>query len=362
MFYHFLYPLKDVFSAFNIFRYITFRAGMSAVTSFLVCVIFGPYIIKKLASLKVCENIRKEECLALYKMQPHKQGTPTMGGLLIVFAISISVLLWADLANSYILISLLSALWLAALGFRDDYIKLAKCRSKGLSGKTKLFWQIVLGGIIGIILFFDGTFSTVLDVPFFKKVVIDLGFFYIFFIILVIVATSNAVNITDGLDGLAIGTVTMVTICYFILSYIVGHAVFSKYLLISHIPQAAELTVFCAAILGAALGFLWFNCHPANIFMGDTGSLALGGMIGTIAILTKKELLLIFVGGVFVIEVLSVIIQVIWFKSTGKRIFKMSPLHHHFQMLGWKESKIIIRFWIVSIIFLIFALITLKLR
>lgn len=335
---------------------------MSIVSSFLICVIFGPYLIKKLTLLKVGENIRKEECLALYNMQPHKQGTPTMGGLLIISSIVISVFLWADLSNKYILLCLISSLWLGLLGFRDDYLKLVKKRSKGISAKAKLFWQALLGLVIGIILFSSEDFSTIVDIPFLKRLVWDLGVFYIFFIMVVISASSNAVNITDGLDGLAIGLVMMVALAYAVLSYITGHAVFSGYLFIPHIPQAAELTVFCAAIFGASLGFLWFNCYPANIIMGDTGSLALGGMLGTIAILTKKELLLGLVGGIFVIEVVSVILQVISFKLTGRRIFKMSPLHHHFQMQGWNESKIIIRFWILGIIFIIFTLMTLKLR
>lgn len=362
MLYHFLYPLREVFFGFNVFRYVTFRAGMSAVTSFLICIIFGPYIIKKLSSLNISENIRRKECPTLYDIQPQKQGTPTMGGLLIIFSIVISAILWADLSNKYILICLISSLWLAMLGFRDDYLKLVRKSSRGLSVKAKLFWQIWLGLIIGIILFTSGEFSTVLDIPFLKKVVLDLGFFYILLIVLVIVATSNAVNITDGLDGLAIGSVTMVALSYSILSYVTGHFKLSDYLFILHIPQAAELTVFCAAILGASLGFLWFNCYPAGVFMGDTGSLALGGMIGTVAILIKKELLLGLVGGIFVMEAVSVILQVAWFKLTGKRIFKIAPLHHHFQMKGLKESKIIIRFWIIGIIFLIFTLMTLKLR
>ncbi|PIQ88278.1 MAG: phospho-N-acetylmuramoyl-pentapeptide-transferase [Candidatus Omnitrophica bacterium CG11_big_fil_rev_8_21_14_0_20_42_13] len=362
MFYHFLYPLKDIFFGFNIFKYITFRAAMAAFTSFLLCVILGPFFIKKLTLLKVGENIRKDECIKLYNMQPHKQGTPTMGGLFIIASIVISVSLWADFTNGYILICLVSALWLGLLGFKDDYRKLVNKSSKGLSAKSKLFWQSLLGLAIGVILFNDEKFSTILDIPFLKEIALDLGIFYVVFTVIVIMASSNAVNITDGLDGLAIGLVIMVVVSYSILSYVTGHAVFSKYLLIPYMPEAAELTVFCSAIFGASLGFLWFNAHPADVFMGDTGSLSLGGMIGTIAILTKKELLLLLVGMVFVIEVLSVMIQVFCFKLTGKRVFKMSPLHHHFQVAGWKESKIIIRFWIIGIILLIFTLMTLKLR
>lgn len=362
MLYYFLYPLRDIFFAFNVFKYITFRAGMSIVTSFLLCLILGPYIIKKLTLLKIGENIRREECLLLYNMQPHKQGTPTMGGILIISAILITVLLWADLSNRYILLCLLSSLWLGLVGFRDDYLKLIKKKSKGLSTCAKLFWQILLGLVIGTVIVNGGEFSTIVDIPFFKRIVLDLGLFYILFIVLVISASSNAVNITDGLDGLATGSVMMVALAFAVLSYVTGHAVFSRYLFIPHVPQAAELTVFCAAIFGASLGFLWFNCYPANIFMGDTGSLSLGGMLGTVAILTKKELLLGLVGGIFVIEVISVIMQVASFKLTGRRIFKMSPLHHHFQMKGLSESKIIIRFWIIGIIFIIFTLVTLKLR
>lgn len=362
MLYHLLYPLSDIFFGFNVFRYITFRAGMAAITSFLLCVIFGPYIIRKLTALKVGENIRKEECPSLYNVQSHKQGTPTMGGIFVIGAIVFAVLLWADLTNEYTLITLAASLWLALLGFRDDYLKLVRKRSKGLSAKAKLFWQVLLGIIVGILVLSKGDFSTVLDIPFLKTLQIDLGIFYILLVVVVITASSNAVNITDGLDGLAIGAVMMVALSFVILSYVSGNMVFSRYLLIPYIPKAAELAIFCSAILGASLGFLWFNCYPANIFMGDTGSLSLGGMIGVIAILIKKELLLGLVGIIFVIEAASVILQVISFKLTGKRIFKMSPLHHHFQMLGWKESKIIIRFWIIGLIFVIFTLMTLKLR
>ncbi|MFH0941330.1 MAG: phospho-N-acetylmuramoyl-pentapeptide-transferase [Candidatus Omnitrophota bacterium] len=363
MLYYFLYSLRDLFSGFNVFKYITFRSAMAAITTFFICIIFGSMIIRKLAQWHICENVRKkDEVAGLYDLHHHKQGTPTMGGLLMVSAIILSTLLWADLTNKYILVSLIAILWLGLVGFADDYIKLKFKRSKGLSAKAKFLGQIILGFAIGTFLYLDPETSTNLDVPFLKNVAFELGVFYIFFVMFVIVGTSNAVNLTDGLDGLATGCLLMVIFSFGIMSYVSGHLRFSQYLLIPYIEGVGELTVFCAAMIGACLGFLWFNCHPASVFMGDVGSLALGGAIGIVAIFIKKELLLGIVGGIFVIEALSVILQVGSFKLRKKRIFRMAPLHHHFQMMGWPESKIIVRFWIVAAILALFTLTTLKLR
>ncbi|MFQ5681402.1 MAG: phospho-N-acetylmuramoyl-pentapeptide-transferase [Candidatus Omnitrophota bacterium] len=362
MLYHLLYSFRDLFFGFNVFRYITVRAGLGAVTAFLFCVIFGPWFIRKLRAGKIGEEAFKPHCGRIYAAQKEKQGKPTMGGVLIIAAIVFAVVLWGDLGSPYILLALLSLLWLGLVGFRDDYLKWSGIAPGGLRAKDKLLWQGLLALVIAGLLFWGGDFSTIVDVPFLKNLAWDIGAFYVLLIILVVVASSNAVNITDGLDGLAIGSVTMVALFYCLLSYVSGHYAFSKYLLIPHIPLAGELTVFCAAVFGASLGFLWFNCYPAEIFMGDTGSLALGGALGTIAVLIKKELLLGIVGMVFVFEAFSVIMQVVGFKLTGRRIFDMAPLHHHFQIRGWNENKIIVRFWIVGIIFIICTLMTLKLR
>ncbi len=363
MFYYIFYPLRDFFSGFNVFKYITFRSAMAAMTTFFICIIFGSRIIKKLAEWKVCENIRKkEEVRGLYDLQHHKQGTPTMGGIMIVGSIILSTLLWADISNKYIIVCLISILWLGIVGFIDDFIKLKCKRSKGLSARAKIVGQLSLGLLVGLFCYLNPDCSTSLSVPFLKNAVINLGLLYILFVVLVIVSSSNAVNLTDGLDGLATGCLLIVSFSYGILSYLSGHLKFSQYLLIPYICGVGELAVFCAAICGACLGFLWFNCHPASVFMGDVGSLALGGAIGLVAIFIEKELLLLVVGGVFVAEALSVILQVASFKTRKKRIFKMAPLHHHFQMMGWPESKIIVRFWIVAVILAVFTLTTLKLR
>lgn len=362
MLYHLLYPLHHLISILNIFRYITFRAGMSAVTSFLVCLVFGPKIIKMLTRLKITENIRKEESAKLYELHSQKQNTPTMGGIIILLAILSSTLLWADIFNKYIILASFGTIWLGITGFIDDYLKQTKKYPKGLTAKAKFASQIILGLILGTILFLSPENSVKLDIPFLKNVSLDLGVFYILLAVLVITGSSNAVNLTDGLDGLAIGSVAMVAITLSILSYVSGNINFSHYLLIPYIPGSGELMVFCASILGASLGFLWFNCYPASIFMGDVGSLALGGALGIVALLIKKELLLGIVGGVFVLEALSVILQVASFRLRKKRIFKIAPLHHHFQFLGWTENKVIVRFWIAGIIFALLTLVTLKVR
>ncbi len=363
MLYYLLYPLKHLFAGFNVFKYITFRSAMAAITTFLLSLLLGSGVIKKLAQLHVCENVRKkDEVHGLYDLHHHKQGTPTMGGILMVASTILATLLWADIKNMYIIISLISIFWLGMVGFADDYIKLKFKRSKGLTARAKFIGQISLGLVVGTVIYLNPNTSTQLDVPFLKNVVIELGIFYIFFVTLVIVGTSNAVNLTDGLDGLATGCLLMVAFSYGIMSYLSGNLRFSQYLLIPYIEGVGELTVFCAAILGACLGFLWFNCYPAAVFMGDVGSLALGGAIGLVAVFIRKELLLAIVGGIFVLEALSVILQVGSFKLRKKRIFKMAPLHHHFQMMGWPESKVIVRFWIVAAILALFTLTTLKLR
>lgn len=362
MFYHFLYPLRDIFFGFNVFKYITFRAAGASVSAFLISIILGPIVVRYLTYLKIGQYVRKEEVPALYDLHKSKQGTPTMGGILILFAILFSTILWSDLSNSYIQLVMLVTFFLGMVGFADDYIKLVKKRSLGLRSMTKLFWQIIISLALGIKVFCDPEISTILDVPFFKNLVINLGILYILWVVLVVVGSSNAVNLTDGLDGLAIGCVIMIALAYTGFSYVAGHSRFSEYLNISYVPGTGELAVFCAALIGAGLGFLWFNSYPATVFMGDTGSLALGGAIGTVAVLIKKELLLLLVGGIFVIEALSVILQVASFRLRGKRIFLMSPLHHHFQLLGWSESKITIRFWIAGAVLALLSLSTLKIR
>ncbi|MDD5355251.1 MAG: phospho-N-acetylmuramoyl-pentapeptide-transferase [Candidatus Omnitrophica bacterium] len=362
MFYNLLYPLSNSISLFNILKYITFRAAMAAVTTFFISLLLGKYIIESLRKFKIQENIRKEGFSQLYNVQNHKQGTPTMGGLLIVISVVFSTLLWADMLNKYIILTLSTFSSLAVLGFVDDYTKLKSLNSKGLSMFTKLVAQLAICLIIGIVLFFDNSISKDLYFPFLKNFVINLGILYIPFVLLVVCGASNAVNFTDGLDGLAVGCTIMTALAFSVLSYITGHAKFSQYLFIPFIPQAGELTVFCSALVGACMGFLWFNCFPASIFMGDVGSLAIGGAIGMVAILIKKEFLLVIVGGIFVIEAVSVIMQIISYRLYKKRIFKMAPLHHHFQISGMPESKIIIRFWIISAILAILTLITLKTR
>jgi phospho-N-acetylmuramoyl-pentapeptide-transferase len=362
MLYILLYPLHGVVSFFNLFRYITFRASMAALTAFSISLVLGPPVIRALKRLKIGENVRKEESTKLYELHSSKQDTPTMGGILILLAIVSSTLLWADLFNHYIGLALFSTVWLGVTGFMDDYLKQVRKKSKGLTATAKFTSQILLGLILGTLLFLMPDSNTRIDVPFLKDVSLQLGALYVLFVILVIAGTSNAVNLTDGLDGLAIGIVIMVSIAFSVLSYVTGNKTLSHYLLVPFINGSGELTVFCASILGAGLGFLWFNCYPASIFMGDVGSLALGGALGTVAILIKKELLLVIVGGIFVVEALSVIIQVVSFRLTKKRVFKCSPLHHHFQFSGWPENKVITRFWILAGLLALLTLVTLKIR
>jgi phospho-N-acetylmuramoyl-pentapeptide-transferase len=335
---------------------------MATITAFLISLILGPIIIKFLQRSKIGENIRKEDSAKLYELHSRKQDTPTMGGILILLAILSATLLWADIFNRYIILVLFSTVWLGITGFIDDYLKHIRKKSKGLTATSKFTSQIILGLVLGIVLFLTPQNSTKIDMPFLKDVSFELGIFYIFFVIIVITGSSNAVNLTDGLDGLAIGIVIMVAVAFSVLSYVSGNIKFSTYLFIPYLKGSGELTVFCASILGAGLGFLWFNCYPASIFMGDVGSLALGGALGTTALLIKKELLLVIVGGIFVLEALSVILQVASFRLTKKRIFRIAPLHHHFQFLGWPETKVIVRFWILAALLSLFTIVTLKIR
>ncbi|MFH1856247.1 MAG: phospho-N-acetylmuramoyl-pentapeptide-transferase [Candidatus Omnitrophota bacterium] len=364
MLYKFLYYLKDVFFGFNVFHYTTFRAVLAAISAFLFTVCLTPFFIRKLSQLRVYQYIRdKSVSEKLYSLHKNKEGTPTMGGIIILSAIIFSVLCWADMANKYIQLSLFCILWLGVVGFADDYLKLVRKRSNGLTVTMKLIGQVVLGLIIGILLYFDNSVSTRMDIPFLKNVVVNLGVFYVFFVMLVIIGSSNAVNITDGLDGLATGCTAIAALTYAVFSYITGHVIFSEYLHIIYVPQAGELSVLCAAIAGAGFGFLWFNCFPASIFMGDTGSLALGGVIGAVAVFIKKELLLVMVGGIFVVEALTVLLQITVYRFCGgKRLFLIAPLHHHFQVKGWAESKVTVRFWLIAILLAILSLSTLKLR
>ncbi len=363
MFYEWIYPLHRLqgFSALNVFRYITFRAAYAAITALVVCFVVGPPMIEWLRRVKLGQKIRAEG------PQAHltKAGTPTMGGLLIVAAIVVPCLLWGNLHSRSLWVALGATVWLAALGFLDDYLRVVKDYKSGLRGRYKLAGQIALGlGVSAILMIWPekGLPPTATHVPFFKFSYVDFGWLFIPFVIFVITASSNAVNLTDGLDGLASGLVAIAALTFAGLCYLGGHAKFSAYLHITHLAYSGELTVFCAAVLGAALGFLWYNCHPADVFMGDTGSLALGGALGTIAVLIKREFWLVFVGGVFVAEALSVIIQVFGFKLTGRRVFKMSPLHHHFELLGWAESRVVLRFYIAGALLALLSLSTLKLQ
>lgn len=362
MLYYIFYPLRDLWFGFNVFKYITFRAAMASLTAFIIALVLGPMIVRWLKELNFGQHIRREHVESLYNLHKHKQGTPTMGGILIIIAIVISTVLWADMANNYLLVTLASFIWLGLVGFTDDYIKVIKKRNLGLRPMKKLMGQAVLGLLLAAYIMFFTPIPTALSIPFFKHLVLNLGVFYVLFVILVITSASNAVNLTDGLDGLAIGCTIIAALAYSVLSYLTGNFRTSDYLNIFYLPGSGELAVFCAAMVGAGLGFLWFNSHPAEVFMGDTGSLALGGGIGVVSVFIKKELLMFLVGGIFVIEALSVVIQVFYFKATKKRFFLMSPLHNHFHLLGWPESKITIRFWIIAIVMMLVSLATLKLQ
>jgi phospho-N-acetylmuramoyl-pentapeptide-transferase len=376
LYYIFVYLLRPHFSPLNVFRYITVRTAMASTSALLLSLLMGPWVIERLRDLQVKQYIREEGPKAHQK----KAGTPTMGGVLIVAAIIIPTLLWADLRNAYVLLAMGATLAFGTIGFVDDYNKVVRRRNLGLTPRAKFSLQVltcVLVGVALVSLQTQGAYSTQLSVPFFKRLhpnlVISSLFGHSFiwplayvpfvlFLVLVIVGCSNAVNLTDGLDGLAIGCVLVSSTALTVLTYLSSNAKFADYLDLQKIPDAGELVIFCGSLAGASLGFLWYNAHPAEMFMGDVGSLALGGAIGTVAVIIKQEILLLSIGGVFVLEALSVIIQVGSFKLTGKRVFRMAPLHHHFELLGWSESKIIVRFWIVALVFALFSLTTLKLR
>jgi phospho-N-acetylmuramoyl-pentapeptide-transferase len=375
--YYLLYEvLRRYFTPFNVFRYITVRTVYASLTAMFLALVFGPWLIRRLRELQIGQFIREEG------PQDHKKkaGTPTMGGVLIVLSTAVPTLLWADLTKPFVLLALFALIAFAAIGFIDDYAKVSKQRNLGLTAKKKIYFQILVSLVVGVSLLILAThsqYSTQLMIPFIKRWRPDLVVHtllnaphlwplafvpFLFFICVVIVGSSNAVNLTDGLDGLAIGCTVIAAGALTVLTYVSSNSRWASYLDIQYIPGVGELTVFCGALVGASLGFLWYNAHPAEIFMGDVGSLSLGGTLGTIAVIMKQEILLFFVGGIFVIEALSVILQVGSFKLRGKRIFRMAPLHHHFELLGWSESKVIVRFWIAALVFALFALTTLKLR
>jgi phospho-N-acetylmuramoyl-pentapeptide-transferase len=359
MIYYFLYPLHTTISAFNVFRYITFRTIYASLTAFLLCFILGPWVIRKLGELQVGQYVRDDGP----KTHLKKAGTPTMGGILIITAVVVSTLLWSNLTNYYVWIVLMVVVGYGAIGFIDDYLMQIKKQSKGLSAGNKICLQCIIAILTGSLVYVIPEFDTRVTVPFLKNISPDLGWGYVFFAAVVIVGTSNAVNLTDGLDGLAIGPAIIVSVTYMVFAYVAGHVEIADYLQIHYVAGAGEIAVFCGALAGAGLGFLWFNTYPAQVFMGDVGSLSIGGALGTVAVITKQEILLALVGGLFVIEALSVIFQVGFFKMTkGKRIFRMAPLHHHFELKGWPEPKVIVRFWIISIALALISMSTLKLR
>ena len=359
MIYHLLYPLHTTFSSFNVFRYITFRTIYASITALIICFVVGPWLIRKLQSMQIGQQVREDG------PQTHlvKKGTPTMGGVLIIFAVVMSTLLWANLAVNYVWLVLLVTIGFGLIGFIDDYSKLSGKSSKGLSGKTRLTAEITIALFASIILYLKPGFNSQIAIPFFKTVLPNIGWGYILLSTFIIVGAANAVNLTDGLDGLAVGPAAICFATYMMFAYFAGNVKVATYLQIPYVAGAGELAVICGALVGASLGFLWFNSYPAEVFMGDVGSLSLGGALGMTAVITKQEILLVIVGGIFVIETFSVIFQVGYFKLTkGKRIFRMAPLHHHFELKGWAEPKVIVRFWVVSILLALMAISTLKLR
>jgi phospho-N-acetylmuramoyl-pentapeptide-transferase len=361
MLYYFLFPLRTEIPLFNVFRYITFRAAGAIVTALVLSWWLGPRFIATLRRLSVGQSIRE------VGPQAHqvKAGTPTMGGILILFAVCIPTILWGNLHSIYMWMVVLVSAGFGAIGFFDDYLKVSKHRNLGLTAGTKFLLQVAVGAVMGVAIFglpSSYSFAPTVSFPFFKQVVLHMGLFYIPWVTLVLVGSSNAVNLTDGLDGLAIGATVVAAATYAVFTYVAGNRLIANYLQISYVPGVGEVTVFCGALVGAGLGFLWFNSHPAEVFMGDVGSLSLGAAIGSVALLAKQEVLLVLVGGVFVLEALSVIVQVSSFKLTGRRVLRMAPLHHHFELSGWAEPKVIVRFWILSILFALLSLSTLKLR
>lgn len=360
MLYSLLISFQDLFSPLNVFRYITFRTSLAVLTAMAFSLLLGPWVIKKLKRLSVIQQIRDDGPAA----HLGKAGTPTMGGILIIACILISILLWGDLKNLYLWALVASLVGFGAIGLLDDYLKIARRNHRGLRAYQKFGLQIILAFGIGVVLYLNPNdpYADVLSIPFFKKWLIDLGLFYIPFSIVVIVGSSNAVNLTDGIDGLAIGLVAIAVLANGVLVYLSGHKGLAQYLQVLYLPGTGELTVFCGAMFGAALGFLWYNSYPADVFMGDVGSLGLGGTLGTLAVITKHEIVLAVVGGIFVIEAISVMVQVASFQLTGKRVFKMAPIHHHFELKGWPEPKVIVRFWIIGIMLALLSLATLKVR
>jgi len=357
MIYHLLYPLASEFSAFNVVRYITFRTGAAALTALFIAFVVGPPLIRALGRLRAGQPIRD-----IGPAHEHKAGTPTMGGLLVLLALLVSVLLWSELDNRLVWILLGITSGYGLLGFIDDYKKVTSGKNDGISGRTKLFWQTLLAAGVAVAIYLDPNFDQELSVPFFKDFTPHLGILYVPLAVFIIVGASNAVNLTDGLDGLAIGPVMITAGTMGLLSYVAGHSLIADYLGIKYVAGTGQLAIFCGALIGGGLGFLWFNAYPAQLFMGDVGSLALGGALGTIAVVIRQEILLGVVGGIFVLEAVSVLIQVGWFKLTGNRVFLMAPIHHHYEQKGWAEQQIVVRFWIVSIILALLALSSLKLR
>ncbi len=357
MLYHFLFPLHESLALFNVFRYITFRAAAATLTALVLSLLLGPAVIRTLRRLSVVQNIRD------VGPDSHqvKAGTPTMGGLLILVSLTLPTLLWARLDNAYVWLVVLTTLGFGGIGFADDYIKVRKGRNQGLSAGIKFLLTAIVAATFAavlVVLSFDFTLSF----PFFKNLILRLGFAYLVLVVVTLMSAAHSVNLTDGLDGLAIGATLVAAATYAIFTYIAGHRIVADYLQVTYVPGVGELTVFCGALVGASLGFLWFNSHPAEVFMGDVGSLAIGGAIGAVAILSKQEILLLLVFGLFVVELLSVVLQVTSFKLRGRRIFRMAPLHHHFELVGWKESQIVVRFWILAVLFSLMSLSTLKLR
>jgi phospho-N-acetylmuramoyl-pentapeptide-transferase len=361
MLYALLYPLGDTFIGFNVFRYLTFRTGLAIATAFFISLVLGPWMISKLRAMQVRQSIREEGP----EHHQVKEGTPTMGGILIVSSFVLTTLLWADLGNLYIWTVLVATVGFASIGLIDDLLIVRRQSNLGLTVRQKLLLQVLVAVAAGLMARSAATpapHAGALALPFLKDVLLPLGVFYLPFVILVLLSSSNAVNLTDGLDGLAVGAVAIAAATYTVFIYVAGHVKIAEYLRIVPVSGAGEVAIFTGAMVGAAIGFLWFNCHPAQVFMGDVGSLALGGGIGIVAVVAKQELLLVLVGGLFVLEELSVAIQVLSFKLRGKRVFRMAPLHHHFELLGWTETQVVVRFWIIAVVFALAGLSTLKLR
>jgi phospho-N-acetylmuramoyl-pentapeptide-transferase len=359
MLFHLLYPLHETYSFFNVFRYITFRTIYAAITALVICFVIGPWLIKKLRTLQIGQTIREDGP----DSHLSKKGTPTMGGILIIFAVTISTLLWANLTIGYIWLVVMVMLGFGLIGFLDDYRKFTHQNSRGVPGKIRLIAEIAIALFVALILYMKPGYNPAVTIPFFKTALPNLGWGYVLLSTFIIVGAANAVNLTDGLDGLAIGPAITCFMTYLLFAYFAGNVKIASYLQIPYVAGTGELAIFCGAIVGAGIGFLWYNTYPAQVFMGDVGALSLGGSLGTVALLTKQEILLAIVGGIFVIETFSVIFQVGWFKLTkGRRMFQMAPIHHHFELKGWPEPKVIVRFWIISILLALVAISTLKLR